>query len=71
MPAFAMWSGVGKLPAALARIVVGGDAGRDPFCLDDGRAFGDCGLTCCTDGGGVILLEGGGGEAKAGLSCAA
>jgi hypothetical protein len=70
MPAFAMCSGVGKLPAVLALTVVGGDAGKDPFCLVVGRAFGDCALTCCTDGGGVILLEGGGGEAKAGLSCA-
>lgn len=49
--------------------MVGGEAGKDPFCLDVGRAFGDCGLACCTEGGGVILPDGGGGEVKAGLSC--
>jgi hypothetical protein len=69
IPAFAIYSGVGKLPAVLALTVVGGDTGKDAFCLDAGRGFGDCGLAGCTEGGGVMLLEGGGGEAKVDRLC--
>src|SRR4051812_45224489 len=71
MPAFAMYSGVGKLPAVLALTVVGGDTGKGAFGLVSGRAFGDCALACCAEGGGVMLLEGGGGEENIDLSCAA
>ena len=70
MPACAMYSVFGKLPAALVLTVVGGEAGKGPFCLTAGRVLGDCALACWTDGGGVMLLEGGGGEVNVDLSCA-
>ena len=70
MPAFAIYSGLGKVPVVLVLTVVGGDTGRDPFGLVRGRAFGDCALACCAEGGGVMLL-GSGGEENVDLSCAA
>jgi len=65
----AICSGVGRLSVVEGLTVVGGEAGKDPFCLDVGRASGDRARVCCAEGGGVILPEGGGGEVKAGLSC--